>query len=62
MQFCMQFKIGFPLRDLSRAYKEKLKKLLEGGYRVIFDKNTATQVLVKNILYYFFDNDKVHFV
>lgn len=62
MQFCMRFKIGYPIRDLSRRYKDKLKDLLEGGYKIFFDINVATQVLRKNITYYFLDNNKVHFI
>lgn len=53
---------GFPIRNLSRVYKEKIKKLLEGGYKVDFCKQTATQVLRKTILEYFLYNDKVHFI
>ena len=53
---------GFPLRDLSRDYRNKIKHLLEGGYKINFDKNIVTQVLRKIILYYFLDNDKVHFM
>lgn len=53
---------GYPMRNITRKYKIKIKELLEGGYRIKFDKDTATQILRKNILYYFLDNDKVHFL
>lgn len=53
---------GFPLRDLSRDYRKKIKNLLEGGYKINFDKQITTQVLRKVILYYFLNNDKVHFM
>lgn len=53
---------GYPIRNLSRKYKVKIKDLLEGGYRIKFDAKIATQILRKNILYYFLDNDKVHFI
>lgn len=53
---------GYPIRNLSRRYRENIHNLLEGGYKIIFDKNTATQVLRKTILYYFLNNDKVHFI
>lgn len=53
---------GFPLRDLTRDFRNKVKNLLEGGYKIKFDKQITTQVLRKVILYYFLDNDKVHFM
>lgn len=32
---------GFPINDLSRAYKEKIKNMLEGGSKIRFDKKIA---------------------
>ena len=55
---------GFPLNDLSRAYKNKIKKLLEGGNRILFDEKTATQIVNKTIFTYFLRRDRkniVHF-
>ena len=53
---------GYPLRNLSRVYRNKLKDLLEGGYKINFSEKLATQVLRQNITYYFLNNDKVHFI
>ena len=53
---------GYPIRDLSRVYKNKIKELLEGGYKIKFSTVCATRVLRKTILYYFLDNKKVHFL
>lgn len=50
---------GFPINDLSRRYKEKLKKLFEGGQKVKFTDKDATDVLRKTIFTYFMKNDKV---
>lgn len=44
---------GFPMKDLSRAYKKKLEKLLSGGNRILFDEKIATQVFNKLIFNYF---------
>lgn len=44
---------GYPLRDLTRTYREKVKKILQGGYKIKFDNKTANQVLRQTILYYF---------
>lgn len=32
---------GFPINDLSRVYKDKIKKLLEGSSKLIFDEKIA---------------------
>lgn len=53
---------GYPMRNLTRDYRNNIKKLLEGGYKIKFDKTIATQILRKTILYYFLNNDKVHFM
>ena len=53
---------GYPIRNLSRDFRENIKKLLEGGYKIKFDTQVVTQLLRKNILYYFLNNDKVHFI
>lgn len=50
---------GFPLKDLSRTYKSKIKKLLEGGHKIRFDNKTATDVIRKTVFYYFINNDEV---
>lgn len=44
---------GYPIKELTRSYKEKVKKLLEGGSRINFDKITATTALQQIIYTYF---------
>ena len=50
---------GFPISDLSRRYKEKLKNLFEGGQKIKFTNKDATEVLRKTIFTYFIKNQKV---
>lgn len=50
---------GFPLRDLSRDYRKKVKSMLEGSYRVKFNNKCVTQVIAQTIYYYFMKNDNV---
>lgn len=50
---------GFPISDLSRRYKEKLKNLFEGGQKIRFTDKDATEVLRKTIFAYFMQNKKV---
>lgn len=52
---------GFPIKDLSRVYKKKIKNLLQGGYKILFDEKSATQVINQTIFYYFIKNNKVLF-
>ena len=52
---------GFPLKNLSRVYRSKIKNMLEGGYKIKFDNTTVTQVLRHTILTYFLHNSKVVF-
>lgn len=51
---------GFPIKDLSRAYKEKIKNMFEGGYKVRFYQKYADIVLQQTIYFYFMKNPKVH--
>lgn len=44
---------GYPINDLSRDYKRKIKELLEAGYRIRFDEKSATQALRQTIFFYF---------
>lgn len=44
---------GYPLKDLSRNYREKIKELLEAGSRIKFNKICCEQVFSKTIFYYF---------
>lgn len=50
---------GFPLRDLTRTYKNKIKDLLEGGQKIRFSVKTADEVIRRTIFYYFMKNYKV---
>lgn len=50
---------GFPISDLSRRYKEKLKNLFKGGQKIKFTNKDATEVLRKTIFTYFMKNQKV---
>ena len=52
---------GFPIKYLSRSYKSKIKNLLNGGYKVRFNNDCATQVLRKTIFHYFLPNNLVKF-
>lgn len=47
---------GFPINNLSRVYREKIKKLFEGGSKIRFTDKDATQVLHQTIFAYFIDN------
>lgn len=51
---------GFPLRDLTKTYRSKIKSMLEDGYKIKFDNKVATDVLRQTIYYYFMKNDKIH--
>lgn len=50
---------GFDIRNLTKTYKSKVKKLLEGGYKIKFSNKVATDLLRKVIFYYFMQNKKV---
>ncbi len=49
---------GYPLRDLTRYMRDKIKNLLEGGYMIKFDNRTVEELLFSIITYYF-ANSKV---
>lgn len=53
---------GFPIKDLSRTYKSKIKNMLEGGYKIKFSEKMATNVVRQTIFYYFLKNDKMRFL
>lgn len=50
---------GFPIKELTRTYKNKIRKMFEGGHKVLFNNQTATQVIRQTIFYYFMKNQKV---
>lgn len=41
---------GFNLNDLSRRYKDKVKNLLKGDYKIEFSNNCCTQIIQKCII------------
>ncbi len=44
---------GYPLKDLTRSYRTKIKSLLEGGSLIKFDTNSATNSFTQLIYSYF---------
>ena len=50
---------GYPLKDLTRYQREKIKKMFEGGYKIKFYQKYANTVLQQTIYYYFMKNPKV---
>lgn len=53
---------GYPINDLSRVYKQKIKKLFEGGSKIRFNDKDATQVLHQIIFAYFMSNKKMRWM
>lgn len=53
---------GYPINDLSRVYKQKIKKLFEGGSKIKFNDKDATQVLHQIIFAYFMSNKKMRWL
>ena len=52
---------GFPIKNLSKTYRKKVKTLLQGGYKILFDEKTVNQVINQTIFYYFIKNKLVIF-
>ena len=52
---------GYPIKDLTKTYKKKIKNLLQGGYKILFDKKSVNQVVSSTIFFYFINNKKVIF-
>lgn len=53
---------GFPINELSRAYKTKLKNMLECGHKIKFNHIAATQAVRRIIFGYFNRRDRKSFV
>ena len=53
---------GFPMRDLTKYTRAKIKKLLEGGYKIKFSNECATNALSQIIYYYFVANTYIHWM
>lgn len=47
---------GYPVNSLSRVYKEKIKKMFNGGYQVNFSSEIAEKILQETIYFYFKNN------
>lgn len=52
---------GYPIKQLSRKYKEKIKELLKGGSKISFDKKYVEECFRKCIYAYFDNNSKQWF-
>lgn len=50
---------GFPIDDLSRVYKEKVKSLLKGGQLIKFSRKVADEVIRRTVFHYFMPNELV---
>lgn len=53
---------GFPINELSRAYKTKLKNMLECGHKIKFNHIAATQAVKRIIFGYFNRRDRKNWV
>ena len=53
---------GFPINDLSRAYKTKLKNMLECGHKIKFNHILATQAVKRVVWRYFNMRHRKNFV
>ena len=53
---------GFPLRDLTKYTRAKIKKMLQGGYKINFSNQCATNALAQTIYYYFVSNTYIHWM
>ena len=52
---------GYPMRDLTKTYRKKIRNLLEGGYKIKFTKKYVNNVIRQTIFFYFI-NTKQHFL
>lgn len=50
---------GFPIRDLTKTYRKKIKEMLEGGYKVKFSNKIVTELLKQTIFFYFMKNNNI---
>lgn len=48
---------GFPLNDLSRKYKDKIKNIMLSGFKIQFNKDIVNKALLQCIFYYFVTNE-----
>lgn len=52
---------GFPIKNLTKTYRKKIKNLLEGGHKIKFSDKCCTDCLQQTIYFYFMKNNKVIF-
>ena len=52
---------GFPLKELSRVYREKISKMFEGGCKINFSRRNASVVVRKTIFHYFLKDPRIKF-
>lgn len=59
MLMCVLYAVnsGYPIKELTRTYKKKLKELITAGYKILFSRETATEVFRKTIFYYFLSSE-----
>lgn len=50
---------GFPIRNLTKTYRKKIKEMLEGGYKIRFNNKIVTDLLRQTIFFYFMKNEKL---
>lgn len=50
---------GFPIDDLSRRYKERVKELFKGGHQIRFSRKIADEVIRRTVFHYFMPNELV---
>lgn len=43
----MRFNLGFNINDLSRRYKDKVKKLLQGDYKINLENKYCTYAIIQ---------------
>lgn len=50
---------GFPLNDLTKTYRRKIKNMFKGGYEIKFHSNVVEDVFKQVVYSYFYKNLKV---
>lgn len=50
---------GYPLRNLTRYTRDKIKNLMKGGYKIEFNSRIVTAAIYDIIHYYFDSNNKI---
>lgn len=50
---------GFPIKDLTKTYRRKIRDMLEGGHKIRFDRISANQVISRTIFHYFMKDERI---